>query len=130
VRHENKYVRPSVNDTTSMVIRQGRHPVIEKQLPVRNLHWPTMFCWIPLNSRSSFLTGPTCRANLPAQASCTYRADAQMGVCPADSADIGLCRQDIYSGGCLGQHIDGESTFMVEMTGTASILNNLSHRSP
>jgi DNA mismatch repair protein MutS len=128
---ENKYVRPGVNDTDSIFIRQGRHPVIEKQLPVTD---PFVANDVTLNSTDQqiiILTGPNMsgKSALLRQTALIVLM-AQMGsFVPAESAEIGYVDKIFTRVGASDNISMGESTFMVEMTETASILNNLSHRS-
>lgn len=128
---DNKYVRPSVNDTDSLEIRQGRHPVIEKQLPATD---PYVANDVTLNSSDQqiiILTGPNMsgKSALLRQTALIVLM-AQMGsFVPAESAEIGYVDKIFTRVGASDNISMGESTFMVEMTETASILNNLSHRS-
>jgi DNA mismatch repair protein MutS len=128
---DNKYVRPSVNDTDSLEIRQGRHPVIEKQLPATD---PYIANDVTLNSSEQqiiILTGPNMsgKSALLRQTALIVLM-AQMGsFVPAQSAEIGYVDKIFTRVGASDNISMGESTFMVEMTETASILNNLSHRS-
>lgn len=128
---ENRYVRPSVNDTDSIVIRQGRHPVIEKQLPVTESYIANDILLDSAEQQIIILTGPNMsgKSALLRQTALIVLM-AQMGsFVPAESADIGYVDKIFTRVGASDNISMGESTFMVEMTETASILNNLSHRS-
>ncbi len=128
---DNKYVRPSVNDTDSLVIRQGRHPVIEKQLPATEPYIANNLLLDSSEQQIIILTGPNMsgKSALLRQTALIVLM-AQMGsFVPAESAEIGYVDKIFTRVGASDNISMGESTFMVEMTETASILNNLSHRS-
>jgi DNA mismatch repair protein MutS len=128
---ENKYVRPGIDDSEIIDIRMGRHPVIEKQLPptesyiANNVHLDTT------NQQIIILTGPNMsgKSALLRQTALIVLM-AQIGsFIPAAGADIGYVDKIFTRVGASDNISMGESTFMVEMTETASILNNLSQRS-
>ncbi len=128
---ENKYVRPEINDTDELDIRQGRHPVIEKQLPIgENYVANDVF----LDSKSQqiiIVTGPNMsgKSALLRQTALIVLM-AQIGsFVPAESAKIGVVDKIFTRVGASDNISLGESTFMVEMNEAASILNNLSPRS-
>ena len=128
---ENKYVCPELDDTFELEIKNGRHPVIEKQLPVG----------IPYIANDVFLdrevqqlimiTGP----NMSGKSAILRQTAlivllAQMGsFVPADSVRMGVVDKIFTRVGASDNISMGESTFMVEMNETASILNNISDRS-
>jgi DNA mismatch repair protein MutS len=128
---ENKYIRPVVNDSDSIVIRQGRHPVIEKQLPATE---PYIANDVTLNSSEQqiiILTGPNMsgKSALLRQTALIVLMTQMGSFVPAAGADIGYVDKIFTRVGASDNISMGESTFMVEMTETASILNNLSDRS-
>jgi DNA mismatch repair protein MutS len=128
---ENKYVRPVINDTNSIIIKQGRHPVIEKQLPVTESYIPNDVLLDHDEQQIIILTGPNMsgKSALLRQTALIVLM-AQMGsFVPAESAEIGYVDKIFTRVGASDNISMGESTFMVEMTETASILNNLSDRS-
>jgi DNA mismatch repair protein MutS len=128
---ENKYVRPAVKDSNSIVIKQGRHPVIEKQLPVTESYIANDIFLDNSEQQIIILTGPNMsgKSALLRQTALIVLM-AQMGsFVPAAGADIGYVDKIFTRVGASDNISMGESTFMVEMTETASILNNLSDRS-
>jgi DNA mismatch repair protein MutS len=128
---ENGYTKPAVNDSTHLIIKSGRHPVIEKQLPLGESYIPND---IYLNNESHqilIITGPNMagKSALLRQVALIVLM-AQMGsFVPASSAEIGIVDKIFTRVGASDNLSRGESTFMVEMTETASILNNLNDRS-
>jgi DNA mismatch repair protein MutS len=128
---DNKYVRPVITDTNSLVIKQGRHPVIEKQLAVTESYIPNDVLLDNEEQQIIILTGPNMsgKSALLRQTALIVLM-AQMGsFVPAESAEIGYVDKIFTRVGASDNISMGESTFMVEMTETASILNNLSDRS-
>lgn len=131
VSQENKYVCPVVDDSLVLDIKQGRHPVIEKQLPIGE---PYIANDVYLDSNSQqiiMITGPNMagKSALLRQTALIVLL-AQMGCfVPADSARIGIVDKVFTRVGASDNISVGESTFMVEMNEAASILNNLSERS-
>jgi DNA mismatch repair protein MutS len=131
VAKENKYIRPEINDSDVLDIRQGRHPVIEKQLPLGE---PYIANDVKLDSESQqiiIITGPNMAgksALLRQTALITLMAQAGSFV-PADSAKIGLVDKIFTRVGASDNISLGESTFMVEMSEASDILNNLSPKS-
>lgn len=128
---ENKYVRPVINDGSSINIRLGRHPVIEKQLPETEPYIPNDIELDQENQQIIILTGPNMsgKSALLRQTALIVLM-AQMGCfVPAEGAEIGLVDRIFTRVGASDNISMGESTFMVEMTETASILNNLSNKS-
>ena len=131
VAQANRYAKPEINDSTELNIKEGRHPVIEKQLPVGENYVPND---ILLNNESQqilIITGPNMagKSALLRQTALIVLM-AQMGsFVPATAASIGIVDKVFTRVGASDNLSKGESTFMVEMTETASILNNLSNRS-
>jgi len=126
-----KYVRPVVDDTTTLDIKAGRHPVIETLMPVGEEYIAND---ILLNTESQqiiIVTGPNMAgksALLRQTALITLLA--QMGsFVPADSARVGLVDKIFTRVGASDNISVGESTFMVEMSEAANIMNNLTERS-
>jgi len=128
---ENKYVRPEVNHSHVIDIKEGRHPVIEKQLPIDEEYIPNDVFLDNKEQQIIILTGPNMSgksALLRQTALITLMA--QMGCyVPAASAKIGWVDKIFTRVGASDNISLGESTFMVEMNEAASILNNLSERS-
>ena len=127
----NHYVRPALNDGYEIDIRNGRHPVIEKQMkPGEEYIGNDLF----LDNRSSqiiILTGPNMsgKSALLRQTALIVLM-AQIGCyVPADAATLGMTDKIFTRVGASDNISSGESTFMVEMNETASILNNISDRS-
>jgi len=128
---ENKYTRPEVNDSEIIDIKQGRHPVIEKQLPATESYIPNDVYLDNTDQQIIILTGPNMsgKSALLRQTALIVLM-AQMGsYVPAKAASIGFVDKIFTRVGASDNISMGESTFMVEMTETASILNNLSERS-
>lgn len=127
----NKYAKPSINDSHILDIKAGRHPVIEKKLPIGESYVPNDIFLDSDKQQILIITGPNMAgksALLRQVALITLMA--QMGsFVPADSAEVGIVDKVFTRVGASDNLSRGESTFMVEMTETASILNNLSHRS-
>jgi DNA mismatch repair protein MutS len=131
VSAENNYVRPSMNDSFSLDIKEGRHPVIEKQLPLGESYIPNDLILDTEDQQIIILTGPNMSgksALLRQTALIVLMAQTGCFV-PAKKADIGLVDKIFTRVGASDNISLGESTFMVEMNETASILNNLSDRS-
>jgi DNA mismatch repair protein MutS len=128
---ENKYTRPAVNDSNTITIKQGRHPVIEKQLPVTEPYIPNDVFLDSNEQQIIILTGPNMsgKSALLRQTALIVLMSQIGSFVPAESADIGFVDKIFTRVGASDNISMGESTFMVEMTETASILNNLSERS-
>lgn len=128
---ENNYVAPVINDATEIEIRNGRHPVIEKQLPLGESYIANDVILNRDNQQIIMITGP----NMSGKSAILRQTAlivllAQMGsFVPAESAQIGYVDKIFTRVGASDNISMGESTFMVEMNETASILNNLSERS-
>lgn len=131
VSEQNKYIRPEINDSDAIDIKNGRHPVIEKQLPPDE---PFIANDVYLDSETQqiiMITGPNMAgksALLRQTALITIMAQIGCFV-PADSAKIGLVDKVFTRVGASDNISLGESTFMVEMNEAANILNNVSNRS-
>ncbi len=127
----NNYARPSISEDTVLDIKQGRHPVIEKHLPEGEEYVSNDVFLDNESQQVMIITGPNMAgksALLRQTALITLMA--QMGsFVPAGYAKIGLVDKVFTRVGASDNLSRGESTFMVEMTETASILNNLSDRS-
>ena len=131
VAMRNKYVRPQITDGKELVIKDGRHPVIEQQLPPGEPYIPNDIYLDDETQQIIIITGPNMAgksALLRQTALIVLMAQAGSFV-PASSAQIGLVDKIFTRVGASDNLSRGESTFMVEMTETASILNNLSERS-
>ncbi|MBW3127319.1 DNA mismatch repair protein MutS [Hymenobacter profundi] len=128
---QHRYVKPVVNDGTVLDIRAGRHPVIERQLPVGEAYIPNDICLDQDEQQIVVITGPNMagKSALLRQTALIVLL-AQIGsFVPADAATVGIIDKIFTRVGASDNLSKGESTFMVEMTETASILNNLSDRS-
>lgn len=128
---ENNYVRPVLNDTDIIDIKEGRHPVIEQQLQVDEQYIPNDLLLNGDDQQIIILTGPNMsgKSALLRQTALIVLM-AQMGsFVPAAKAEIGLVDKIFTRVGASDNISLGESTFMVEMLEAASILNNLSGRS-
>ena len=124
------YVRPDVDDSQVIDIRQGRHPVIERQMPVGECYIPNDVL-LDDNQQIMMITGPNMAgksALLRQTALITLLAHIGSFV-PADAAHIGIVDKIFTRVGASDNISLGESTFMVEMTEASNILNNLSPRS-
>ena len=131
VAKKNNYVRPSLNETEIIDIKGGRHPVIEKQLPTGENYVPNDIYLDDKTQQIMMITGPNMagKSALLRQTALIVLL-AQMGsYVPAQSATLGLVDKVFTRVGASDNLSKGESTFMVEMTETAAILNNLSSRS-
>ena len=127
----NKYIRPIVEDSDVLDIKQGRHPVIEKQLPVGEKYIANDVYLDTDSQQIIIITGPNMAgksALLRQTALITLLAQIGCFV-PAESARIGMVDKIFTRVGASDNISVGESTFMVEMNETADILNNLSPRS-
>jgi DNA mismatch repair protein MutS len=131
VARANRYHRPEINDSLIVDIKAGRHPVIEKQLPAGEAYVPNDIYLDSDKQQILIITGPNMagKSALLRQTALIVLM-AQMGsFVPAERASIGIVDKIFTRVGASDNLSRGESTFMVEMTETASILNNLSHRS-
>ena len=131
VARENNYIRPVIEDNDVLDIRQGRHPVIEKQLPIGEKYIANDVMLDSSSQQIIIITGPNMAgksALLRQTALITLLAQIGSFV-PAESAHIGLVDKIFTRVGASDNISVGESTFMVEMNEAADILNNLSPRS-
>ena len=131
VARENRYVRPIIEDNDVLDIRQGRHPVIEKQLPIGEKYIANDVMLDSDTQQIIIITGPNMAgksALLRQTALITLLAQIGSFV-PAESAHIGLVDKIFTRVGASDNISVGESTFMVEMNEAADILNNVSSRS-
>jgi len=128
---ENLYNKPVLNDSYTLEIRNGRHPVIEKHLPSGEEYIANDILLDNDTQQIIILTGPNMsgKSALLRQTALIVLM-AQIGsFVPADSATIGMIDKIFTRVGASDNITSGESTFMVEMNETASILNNISNRS-
>ena len=131
VARENNYIRPVIEDNDVLDIRQGRHPVIEKQLPIGEKYIANDVMLDSASQQIIIITGP----NMAGKSALLRQAAlitllAQIGsFVPAESAHIGLVDKIFTRVGASDNISVGESTFMVEMNEAADILNNVSSRS-
>ncbi len=125
------YVKPVVNKNSDLVIKKGRHPVIERQLSIGETYIPNDVFLDKKKQQIMMITGPNMsgKSALLRQTALIVLL-AQIGsFVPAQSAEIGLVDKIFTRVGASDNISMGESTFMVEMNETASILNNLSENS-
>ena len=131
VSKRQNYVRPTINEGLEIDIKQGRHPVIEQQLPLGEQYVPNDTYLNNDNQQIIIITGP----NMSGKSAILRQTAlivllAQMGCfVPAKSATIGLVDKLFTRVGASDNLSMGESTFMVEMLETSSIMNNVSERS-
>ncbi|HRP59655.1 MAG TPA: DNA mismatch repair protein MutS, partial [Vicingus sp.] len=128
---ENNYTKPELNNSKIIDIKDGRHPVIEKQLPIGEEYVANDIYLDDKSQQIVMITGPNMSgksALLRQTALITLMAQIGSFV-PAKHAAIGLVDKIFTRVGASDNISQGESTFMVEMNETASILNNLSDRS-
>ena len=128
---DNNYVRPIMDESTDLDIKNGRHPVIEKQLPIDQNYIANDVVLNRNQQQIIMITGP----NMSGKSAILRQTAlivllAQMGsYVPAQNAKIGIVDKIFTRVGASDNISMGESTFMVEMNETASILNNISERS-
>ncbi len=131
ISEKNYYVMPEVSNTKILDIKGGRHPVIEKNLPIGEDYITNDTYLDPVNQQIIIITGP----NMAGKSALLRQTGlivlmAQIGCfVPAKEAHIGLVDKIFTRVGASDNLSSGESTFMVEMNETASIMNNLSDRS-
>ena len=131
VAKKHNYVKPNINESSSLLIRKGRHPVIEQQLDIGESYIPNDIFLDREKQQIMMITGPNMsgKSALLRQTALIVLM-AQIGsFVPANSAEIGLVDKVFTRVGASDNISMGESTFMVEMNETASILNNLSENS-
>lgn len=128
---DNHYVHPQINESLNLIIEDGRHPVIEKQLKPEEPYIANSVSLVPNEQQIIMITGP----NMSGKSALLRQTAlivimAQMGsFVPAKNAEIGIIDKIFTRVGASDNISSGESTFMIEMNETASILNNLSKRS-
>ena len=128
---ENRYIRPVIDSTEVIDIKQGRHPVIEKELPLGERYVPNDIYLDSSRQQIIIITGPNMagKSALLRQTALIVLM-AQIGCfVPAESARIGIVDKIFTRVGASDNISQGESTFMVEMTEAANILNNVSPKS-
>ena len=128
---DQNYIKPKVTDDKTLDIKEGRHPVIEQKLPLGEEYVPNDVFLDNESQQIMIITGPNMAgksALLRQTALITLMAQIGSYV-PASLASIGIIDKIFTRVGASDNIARGESTFMVEMTETASILNNLSDRS-
>ncbi len=131
ISKSNNYVKPDINMSNDLIVKNGRHPVIEKKLVLGEKYVGNDLNLNRDNQQIIMITGPNMsgKSALLRQTALIVLM-AQIGCfVPADSANIGLVDKIFTRVGASDNISMGESTFMVEMNETASILNNLSDRS-
>ena len=131
VAEENQYVRPQIDANDVLDIKQGRHPVIEMQLPLGETYVPNDIYLDTEKQQVMMITGPNMagKSALLRQTALIVLL-AQIGCfVPAERAKIGLVDKIFTRVGASDNISLGESTFMVEMTEAANILNNVTNRS-
>ena len=131
VARQNNYIRPQIEDSDVLEIHQGRHPVIEKQLPIGEKYVANDVLLDSTSQQVIIITGPNMAgksALLRQTALITLLAQIGSFV-PAESARIGLVDKVFTRVGASDNISVGESTFMVEMNEASDILNNISDRS-
>uniref|UniRef100_A0AB33IQ47 DNA mismatch repair protein MutS n=1 Tax=Prevotella sp. GTC17253 TaxID=3236793 RepID=A0AB33IQ47_9BACT len=128
---EHAYVRPVVDDSDVLDIRQGRHPVIETQLPLGERYVPNDVLLDTSHQQIMMITGPNMagKSALLRQTALIVLLAQIGGFVPAERARVGLVDKIFTRVGASDNISLGESTFMVEMTEAANILNNVSDRS-
>ena len=131
VSKKNNYCRPELNDSFAIDIKEGRHPVIEQHLELGESYVPNDVFLDNETQQIIMITGP----NMAGKSALLRQVAliclmAQMGCyVPAESAKIGIVDKVFTRVGASDNISSGESTFMVEMNETASIMNNISNRS-
>ena len=131
IAKKNNYTKPIINKSSNLLIKEGRHPVIEQQLENSNLYIPNDINLNRKNQQIMMITGPNMsgKSALLRQTALIVLM-AQIGsFVSAKSAEIGVIDKIFTRVGASDNISMGESTFMVEMNETASILNNLSQNS-
>ena len=131
VAKENRYIRPEVNDGTEICITEGRHPVIEKQLPPGEAYISNSVTLDNEHQQIMMITGPNMagKSALLRQTALIVLLAQTGSFVPAVAARIGIVDKIFTRVGASDNISVGESTFMVEMNEAANILNNISDRS-
>ena len=131
VAYKNRYCRPEIDESYAIDIKQGRHPVIEQQLPLDDHYIPNDVFLDDKETQLMMITGPNMsgKSALLRQTALIVLM-AQMGsYVPAASTKMGIVDKIFTRVGASDNISSGESTFMLEMNETASIMNNISTRS-
>lgn len=125
------YTKPIVDDSLDLDIKQGRHPVIERQLPLDSSYIPNDLKLSNDECQIAMITGPNMSGKSAVlRQTALITLMAQMGsYVPAKSAKVGIVDKIFTRVGASDNISSGESTFMLEMNETASIMNNISERS-
>ena len=131
VAEENKYVRPVIDDSSVIEIHQGRHAVIETQLPLGEQYVPNDIYLDNEKQQIIIITGPNMagKSALLRQTALIVLLSQMGSFVPAESARIGLVDKIFTRVGASDNISLGESTFMVEMTEASNILNNVTPKS-
>ncbi|GAB3920418.1 DNA mismatch repair protein MutS [Larkinella terrae] len=131
VAEKNRYVKPTITNDKALQIKDGRHPVIEQQLPPGEPYVPNDLYLDDETQQIIIITGPNMagKSALLRQTALIVLMAQTGSFVPASEAEIGIIDKIFTRVGASDNLSRGESTFMVEMTETASILNNLSERS-
>ena len=131
VAQKNNYCRPQIDDSLVLDVRQGRHPVIEQQMALDEAYVPNDVYLDNEEQQILMITGPNMAGKSALlRQTALISLMAQMGsFVPAQSARLGLVDKVFTRVGASDNISSGESTFMVEMNETASIMNNISDRS-
>ena len=131
VAEENHYIRPEMDDSEVIDIKQGRHPVIETQLPLGERYVPNDIYLDNEKQQIIIITGPNMagKSALLRQTALIVLLSQIGSFVPAERARIGLVDKIFTRVGASDNLSQGESTFMVEMTEASNILNNVSTRS-
>jgi len=131
ISQRNNYVRPNMNDGYAIDIKNGRHPVIEQQLELGESYVPNDVFLDKDEQQVLMITGPNMSGKSALlRQTALISLMAQMGCfVPAEKADLGMIDKVFTRVGASDNISSGESTFMVEMNETASIMNNISDRS-
>lgn len=131
VASKHNYCRPEINEGYAIDIKKGRHPVIEQQLPIDNPYVPNDVFLDKDEQQIMMITGPNMAGKSALlRQTALISLMAQMGsFVPAESAKLGWIDKVFTRVGASDNISSGESTFMVEMNETASIMNNISDRS-
>ncbi len=131
IAEKNSYIKPQMNEGFDLNIKDGRHPVIEQQLPIGEQYISNDVQLNQVDQQIIMITGPNMsgKSALLRQTALIVLM-AQMGsFVPANAAEIGIIDKVFTRVGASDNISSGESTFMVEMNETSSILNNISERS-
>ena len=131
IAEEYGYVRPRMKDEHGIRISDGRHPVIERKLPIGESYVANDVTLDPKLAQILMVTGPNMsgKSALLRQTALICLLAQSGGFVPAKSAELGILDRIFTRVGASDNISSGESTFMVEMNETASILNNLTERS-